>query len=562
MATALLSLPQELKVKILSYLDAVSLARCKLTCRCVRESIRDYSALQYIFQLHFEGLKDTGACSIDIHRRIEQLQRRRKTWSSLKVTERYVVDVPFRSRIELVGGFISFLDSFGRFSLKPLIPSPVIKQDKVVGGEVVNGVEFAIDPTQDLLAILVRVILPNNERSFEIHLKTISTNSPHPRAVKDRLIFDDFWELKSGEVRMQLSGSTLALFVFPHSKAYVSVWDWPTSEVILVSQIPREDPFYAAPWSRSRQNTTTTFTHLIPPLPTNFNFQLLSPTYCLVIVTDKEDPHIGDIRLYHLGRTANTANAPTASHLATFYLPSLTSQSHLVDISLDIRCPSIPLDAPLLDSCFGTARPLHTINAEEQIHSFTMLYHHYPAEGDISQNYMDMFVHQRAFMKYCVPGDVIPGAAKHIQWDEWGPYNAMIICPAKPFFMRHHIRSVHGQRIIYPWNGDDLLDVGILDFTIGAVMVAEGLSNLPSELESSMPDKGRGTLMSSTSLTTSEYPFFEREVETHLRCVAFSLDLHENTNAIVHTYSLCENGVVCAADRGTATFKLHVFTLD
>ncbi|KAF8174953.1 hypothetical protein BJ912DRAFT_989354 [Pholiota molesta] len=83
----LLTLPQELLIRILSDLDGIALARCATTCRYIHETLKNSSLLTYIIQLHFNGVTDSGGTQrLSYPELIERLQRRRHEWMSPKWT--------------------------------------------------------------------------------------------------------------------------------------------------------------------------------------------------------------------------------------------------------------------------------------------------------------------------------------------------------------------------------------------------------------------------------------------------------------------------------------------
>ncbi|KAF8171150.1 hypothetical protein BJ912DRAFT_932918 [Pholiota molesta] len=95
--------PEELRIRVLSLLDAVALGRCSMTCKSICETIKYSSLLAYTIQLHMNGLKDprSSAPHADL---LEHLLQYRQAWLSFELVEPVTLHLPHDGRtLNLVG---------------------------------------------------------------------------------------------------------------------------------------------------------------------------------------------------------------------------------------------------------------------------------------------------------------------------------------------------------------------------------------------------------------------------------------------------------------------------
>lgn len=113
----------------------------------------------------------------------------------------------------------------------------------------VEAVDFAIDPGQDLL--LVFEVPSVHERACKMHLRTMSTNKPHPRASLDFpvLVHKPLPMLFPGiTFASEICGHLLAV-AFPSSNnrppAHVAIWNWTTGvEILVINSIRLASIYY------------------------------------------------------------------------------------------------------------------------------------------------------------------------------------------------------------------------------------------------------------------------------------------------------------------------------
>ncbi|EAU89499.2 hypothetical protein CC1G_07725 [Coprinopsis cinerea okayama7 len=252
-AVSMPSLPLELVCNILSYLDCLDLVQCQYVSRVFRKLIVETSLLNYIIELHKNGMvsvvskKDTSTYASRLH----LLRERERNWRMLGWRRRCTINLPpTGSLYEFVGGVyangregenrvtasISFLE----------LPSIGIPTDGKEGTILAslqswthvmpdfNIVDFTMDPVQDLL-VLVVVAPPESPHVYDLHIRSLKTNQPHPKA--PRSVFPCL--PKPGNhpqaievvtaVRVQVCGDLVALLikeVFDNSGGYLEIWNW------------------------------------------------------------------------------------------------------------------------------------------------------------------------------------------------------------------------------------------------------------------------------------------------------------------------------------------------
>ncbi|KAF9472329.1 hypothetical protein BDN70DRAFT_998220 [Pholiota conissans] len=155
-----LDIPRELHIEILSNLDAVSLIQCAMTCKTFYSAYKTSSLLEYIVQLHLDGLKHTGTQITESYSEcLQRLLRRRHARLSAKWTECQERGTQhFCEAYELVGGF--FANTNGRnLEILDLMRA---SEDNTVDVTFIEGgparfQEFSMDPSQDMVVWVVDV---------------------------------------------------------------------------------------------------------------------------------------------------------------------------------------------------------------------------------------------------------------------------------------------------------------------------------------------------------------------------------------------------------------------
>ncbi|THH03402.1 hypothetical protein EW145_g6285 [Phellinidium pouzarii] len=186
-------IPAEIIISIFDNLDWRTLVRCSAVCRFWKQFIRESLSLQYKIELGADGLVNGPSGGLPVPERIRALHARRAAWRSLAFRRKVTIPVPGECHAyELVGGVFAkamHRDGSLGMGLTPnpgsrhfnmiKLPTPTGESETVVREDI--GMlcrDFAIDPTQDLIALVEQ---PDAESpSVSVHLRTISTNEKHP----------------------------------------------------------------------------------------------------------------------------------------------------------------------------------------------------------------------------------------------------------------------------------------------------------------------------------------------------------------------------------------------
>ncbi|KAF8172131.1 hypothetical protein BJ912DRAFT_105235 [Pholiota molesta] len=498
-------IPEELRIKILSLLDAVALARCSMTCKSVCETIKNSSLLAYTIQLHLNGLKDArlSAPHADL---LEHLLRHRQAWLSLEFGELVTLELPYDGYgIRLVGAAFAYTNREHIAQIISLPTSSNIEKCSFQNARTGTLVlAFTMDPTQDMIALLYdddTQPAQSDDRSLRIHTRTMSTDISHPLA----------------------HNSCLMMTIYP-SVVYVRwwrvmIWDWTTSHLILDSSLA-VDP-------------------LLPPVRYGHQFGLIDHTYCFFSsLVDS-----GSIQLYKFIRPSGVTTP--AIHLATLHLPPISTGISIMGISAQAGpvMAQATLHIPLV------------VNDADRLHVFTLTYRE-DAEGPPSSISTNVFVHQRVFMRYIARyAGSGAGVALDVPWMEWGPQNTRIIYPAYKTTARWYNRCVHGQRVVQaPRTTQPDPSVEVLDFSRAAVLAAQGV--LPRPPLSAMNPPG---VLVPSSITIIRHPYFRGDVETHLPFVSWTRELSKQYGNILVNEE-CIIGVQIELE--LATIVLDIYTIE
>ncbi|KAF9473960.1 hypothetical protein BDN70DRAFT_347148 [Pholiota conissans] len=389
----LLDLPQELQVEILSRLDAVSLMFCTMTCRVLNSILKRSSILLYTIQLHFDGLKDSGAPTTKSYSEcIEELLRRRQTRLSLDLATHTIHNMKYAcDSYELVGDVLASTDC----AILELLRLPTFEKHGRTLESISPGrriLAFTMDLAQDVIGMLQEdpnspTAPANDSCIYLIHIQTLSTNVKHPLAQHGPIRFTVRHNLLNSFycISMEIMRNTLVLYFWSEALPElmipgVLVWNWQTSEIILDSA-----------------------DSLTPSLPSpEFEFVLLDPAFC--VVTSRYGS--GSFRLYGLG------DSP-AVHLATLHLPPLTEGTEMIKF-LGYASP--------VESAPAAYAPF-MINDDDRLHVFTIVYDNSGWDSTVEGG-VNLFIHQRIFMRYA-----FEGASRDVLWDEWGPMNTKMTYP-------------------------------------------------------------------------------------------------------------------------------------
>ncbi|GLB42377.1 hypothetical protein LshimejAT787_1103920 [Lyophyllum shimeji] len=251
-AVQFMSLPVELMCNILSFLDSVDLVRCTVVTKRLRKAILESSRLQYTIELakhRMVPLLPPSAAPPYVSR-LKILLDRERAWKTLRWNGRYNLKLPPTGSVyEFVGGLygngreddrrvtasISFLElpTRGWASCEKGDGAADLKTWMHPMSDIII-IDFTMDPSQDML-VLVALAEPGSKYVYDVHLRTLSTNEPHPRAPLSSLpcLLKPAHTLLTTEhiaaVRVQVSGDLVALLVkeiHDGIGAHLEIWDW------------------------------------------------------------------------------------------------------------------------------------------------------------------------------------------------------------------------------------------------------------------------------------------------------------------------------------------------
>jgi hypothetical protein len=125
-------------------------------CRELKGVVGNHTELQYLIELGVDGLVDCPS-PLPVADRLRMLQERRQAWQELRWTRCVPVDIPGHCQAyELVGGMFAKTTGPARHFYGVWLPTrdaPGYQVEHKDIGLVTR--DFAIDPTQDLIAYMV-----------------------------------------------------------------------------------------------------------------------------------------------------------------------------------------------------------------------------------------------------------------------------------------------------------------------------------------------------------------------------------------------------------------------
>ncbi|OCH85848.1 hypothetical protein OBBRIDRAFT_739112 [Obba rivulosa] len=241
LTSALLGLPEELLIEVLKNLDFRDILRCCLVCRLLQSTVAGSLELQYKIELGADGLVDGPPSALTTADRLQLLLDRRRRWRSLDWVRQESVPIAGGCQAyELVDGVFakSMGGGFGtgsRHFTTVRLPSRSEPASVNVRDDVgIPTRDFAMDPSQDLVALVHN---DDGDAMFPrviIHLHTLSTNSPHPKAEFPRITASVPFE--TGSSVIQVVDDVIGLFFWAHGPG-ILIWNWHTG-VLLVNLLP------------------------------------------------------------------------------------------------------------------------------------------------------------------------------------------------------------------------------------------------------------------------------------------------------------------------------------
>ncbi|KAF9817917.1 hypothetical protein IEO21_03111 [Rhodonia placenta] len=233
----LLGLPVEVAVEILSYLGCQDLLSCSAVCKSLRAVVKESLELRYIIELAADGMVDVPPVPMNTADRLALLLDRRRRWRELDWIEKIPVTMPGACQAyELVGGVFAKtmggLHMGGSYHLNATwLPSRTQPARSLIREDLgVPTRDFAIDPSQDLIVIVSRDDSNPADFAIKLHLRTISTNAPHPLAKQAGFSVPISWI--HSNCFIQIVDDVVGMFCWVHGPA-LFIWNWHHAELLI-----------------------------------------------------------------------------------------------------------------------------------------------------------------------------------------------------------------------------------------------------------------------------------------------------------------------------------------
>ncbi|XP_006458803.1 hypothetical protein AGABI2DRAFT_177014 [Agaricus bisporus var. bisporus H97] len=423
----LLDLPVEILFEILIWLDGNSLIVCRSVSKFLRAFLDDRPEFEYQYRLEKQGLVSTYGIRYPYEGRLLTLKSFSRAWRASEIprppTQTYLIEGDCIA-YELVAGVFAKTD--GLNLTIQWLPSFLRPAQKLVRSQAQLGIpikDFALDPAQDVVALLEADNLPPvvlQGRKVNIHLRTLSTNMPHPEAQMPTISFDIPYSPRGNDlsaVTIQLGSDILSLFfsVGP-GQLHLLLWDWKSGATILNSMYPT---LHLPPFTRS--------------------FELLGPRSYAVLSIEGS----GCIYIYNIDYPRKPIIPPFC--VAKLNFPDLQRGIHLASISSHTG-PF--LGRPRNDSLFTTAS-----DSRVYVISVRFLNSAYP--------HGTFFLLHSAFEPYLQIGGV-QSEELDVPWETWSHRKFFFIPLEIP---SNWLRYAHGTRVLLS-TGNESRNVTILDFNV------------------------------------------------------------------------------------------------
>ncbi|KAF7360516.1 F-box domain-containing protein [Mycena venus] len=243
-------LPVELLCHVLALLEVDDLIRCGAVNRYFRSLIRESSRLQFTLELAKHRMLSLLPPTEfpPFSTRLKLLRNRERNWRSPQHWSplQKLALPPTGTVYEFVGGhyangreddnkITSGISFFELPSTEPTCSDAPLKTWTHAMGSI-KIVDFTMDPAQDLL-VLVALAPPQCDSVYQIHLRSFTTNEPHPESslpmgvlpclpkVSDHLVPLE----TTGAVRVQVAGDLIALLVkevHDSVSAHLQIFNW------------------------------------------------------------------------------------------------------------------------------------------------------------------------------------------------------------------------------------------------------------------------------------------------------------------------------------------------
>ncbi|KAI0086648.1 hypothetical protein BDY19DRAFT_959609 [Irpex rosettiformis] len=229
------TLPAELMVEVLENLNYRDLLKCRLVSRWLRDIIDRFDSFQYKISLASAGVSDNPLNTMLKGQKRELLLQHRAKWLSRQAvpksanTDKRAYPAQEGPAWELVGGVLA--QSRDRNTIEFVrLPSILrgIQEETWTVDLPCPHADFTMDPAQDLLVMIEQ--WDHGQTRTHLHLLTMSTGKPHPRA-RSSILFIEYSSDVRPRYEIRINGAYIGLLVEVWSEsANVHVWDWGSGE--------------------------------------------------------------------------------------------------------------------------------------------------------------------------------------------------------------------------------------------------------------------------------------------------------------------------------------------
>ncbi|EMD35720.1 hypothetical protein CERSUDRAFT_115679 [Gelatoporia subvermispora B] len=416
-AALLLDLPEELLLEVLKNLDFRSILRCCCVCRLLQSAIKGSLELQYKIELYADGLVDGPPIpNLTTADRLHLLLERRRRWRSLDW--RRMESIPITGgcqAYELVDGVFakSMSTAFAggsRHFTTVRLPTQAEPARTIVRENLgVPTRDFAMDPSQDLLALVHNDEGNVGPPRIVIHFRTLSTNEVHPKASLAQL--EAPMPLRTENSLIQVADDVVALFYWAHGPG-ILIWNWQKG-ILLVNLT---------------QNSIRR--DVLPPMVWDFAF-LSNRAFLVTTIAG-----VGTIEIYafrgDVALEGGLEKPNSARRVASLGMPPIKQTQELHAFNTH--------SGPFVHRP-GTGQLFHTAS-DMCAHLFELNY------GEHGRRFL-LFVPNRFFLSFVPKEGEIAGVRHTIEqsWNEWGPLNSRVLHRRGRF---QWLRYIHGHRLVLP----------------------------------------------------------------------------------------------------------------
>ncbi|KAJ7048897.1 hypothetical protein C8F01DRAFT_1239149 [Mycena amicta] len=419
-------LPPEILATILIRLHPRELVSCHLVSRFWNDLIRSSPDIQYSIELWRDGLLCGDPGTLTPAECLTRLHARRNAWRGLKWSSKSVVgtlSLEDCRAYELGGGVFALQENSVTFDMLPLARLTEVDDpnEAIVTGSLHVPMtafeDFAIDPGQDLLAVLY--IASENEGILALR-RLSEPETAHPSAPVQEISFS--CSLADTTVlAMQILDGIVTVHL--HSASRLMVFDWRKGVPLLMLEFKHYDEYYKLDV---------------------VDCQFLSPRLFLLACRNSGDARFqhGRLQLYTL--SDDLYPEVTVTHIASLELPELA-----IPNPIHSRLVSMAIMAGPYTAYPTPGAPYYQAN-DRRIVTFVIRYD----PGD----WVRLVVHIQTLL--ALVDDYRGGEVIARKWEEWGPQKTRMLHGMRHLWPRH----VHGEWIALPTPSSRY--IRLLDFNV------------------------------------------------------------------------------------------------